>query len=113
MRKVEDKRLIKYAIYGPDYGKSFGKDHVNLIGQGKPKLKPYNRDKEELTYILEFDDGYHTSGDLNFKDGYLPVIGATYRAGRSFNYDSKRYTGARIGIYPQQILRGRKGLITL
>lgn len=111
-RKIKSKTLIKYSIYGPDWGGSFGEDHVQVIGQGDPILKPYGR-ADALKFLLEFSDGHHTSGDVNFRGGYTPALGATYRRGRKFDYRRKKYVGARVGIYPAAIMKGRKGLIVL
>jgi hypothetical protein len=54
------------------------------------------------------------SGDLShFVGGYLPVFGATFRAGRGFDYKGKRYNGARVAIYPQKLMSTRSQLKTL
>ncbi len=110
-RKIKDKNLIRYSAYGPDWGKSFGKENVQVLGQGDPILKPSKRDS--LTFSLEFSDTMHTNGDLNLKGMYTPVLAATYRRGRTFYYKRRRFVGARVGIYPFAFIRSRKGVIVL
>ena len=52
------------------------------------------------------------SGDLShFTFNYEPVFGATYRAGRGFDYGGIRYTNMRLGIYPKQLITNRKHLV--
>ena len=51
------------------------------------------------------------SGDLtSFNGDYTPVFGATFRAGRGFDFEGKRYSGARVGIYPMKLVAGRGGV---
>lgn len=103
-----DNKLTNMSIFGPDFGKAFSLQHVQLIGQGYPKWKNI-RDGEY--YELSFSH-ISLSGDLSkFNGGYTPVFGATYRSGRGFLYDGKRYDGARVGIYPRQLVETRSGLI--
>lgn len=110
MMVVKDDKLSNMSIYGPEYGGAFSLQHVQLIGQGKPKLILISGD----TYRLEFTSHMSLSGDLrHFSGGYEPVLGATYRAGRGFKYDGKQHTGARTGIYPRKLIEGRSGLVIL
>ena len=111
MKIINDKKLICYAVYGPDYGSNFGDDNCHLIGQGSPH---FEQDKK-LTdcYHLTWSDGYHTNGDTTFKGGYVPYISAVYKAGRGFPYEGNTYRGARIGIAPMAFTQNRTGLITL
>jgi hypothetical protein len=61
---------------------------------------------------LDFSSHMSLSGDLShFKGGYLPVFGATFRAGRGFTYKNKRYNGARVAIYPYKLMATRGGLL--
>ncbi len=105
-----DKNLINYSIFGPDFGKDFGIDHVNIIGQGDPILKPAGAD----TFELQWSDHWSCSGDLShFIGDYTPVLGATFREGRGFETkEGVRYIGARIGIYPMTLMK-RGGLVTI
>ncbi len=99
------------SIYGPDYGLDYSLQHTQLIGQGKPILKKISGGKY---YELDFTSHMSLSGDLShFTGGYLPVFGATFRAGRGFDYDGKRYNGARVAIYPHKLMATRGGLIIL
>ena len=106
--KFDNDNLSNMLIYGPDYGSKFSLQHVQIIGQGKPILQ--NKGKY---YVLDFSNHISLSGDLsNFKGGYLPVFGATFRVGRGFELNGKKYSGARVGIYPQKMIETRSGLIT-
>jgi len=107
---VKDKKLINLAIFGPDYGKSFGTENCQLIGQGQAKLIP--SDKDGLFY-LTFDDHIALNGevDLFMSGDYTAVLAATYRAGRGFVVDGRRYDGARLGIYPIDFVKNRSGAI--
>jgi hypothetical protein len=110
----DDRELANMSIYGPDYGVNknvFTLNHTQIIGQGKPVFKSYNDDQ----YIeLSFSSHMSLSGDLShFDGGYKPVFGATFRAGRGFEYNGVRYNGARVGIYPQKLIATRSNIITL
>lgn len=110
MGTFKDDYLANMSIYGPDYGKAFSLQHTQLIGQGHPVFK---RVREEL-YEMSFSSHMSLSGDLShFTGGYTPVFGATFRAGRGFTYKGKRYSGARVAIYPQKLMATRGGLKTV
>lgn len=107
--KIKDSRLKNLSIFGPNFDKAYGLQHVQLIGQGSPKLIPT---KKENVYELEFSTPISVSGDLShFTEGYMPVFGARYAAGRGFELDGKRYDGARVGIFPTKLITGRGGVI--
>ena len=110
MRKVKDKTLICKSIFGPEFtktGKTFGLQHVNLIGQGMPTLTPT---RKLNTFKLTFSH-MSISGDLsNFNQRYTPVFGATFRRKRGFNYKGVQYTGVRVGIYPKALVETRTNL---
>lgn len=109
MALFTDKDLSSKSIFGPDFGKAYSLDHTQIIGQGKPKLTSRNNGKY---FELDFSSHMSLSGDLgHFKGGYEPVLGATYRAGRGFNFQGKRYVGARVGIYPRKLIETRTDLI--
>jgi hypothetical protein len=109
MANFKDKNLACASIYGPDYGKAFSINHTQLIGQGKPVLKTINGGK---IFELDFSSHMSLSGDLShFIGGYLPVLAASFRSGRSFEYKNKRYLGARVGIYPWKLIAGRSGTV--
>lgn len=110
MMKFKDETLANMSIYGPEYGGDFSLQHTQLIGQGKPVFKQV---KPGL-WNLSFSSHMSLSGDLShFKEGYLPVFGATFRAGRGFDYKNKRYDGARVAIYPQKLMATRSNLLVL
>lgn len=110
MGTFTDTALANMSIYGPDYGSAFSLQHTQLIGQGKPVFKNIQNGKH---YELDFSSHMSLSGDLShFNGGYLPVFGATFRAGRGFDYKGNRYNGARVAIYPQKLMATRSGLIT-
>jgi hypothetical protein len=99
--------LANMSIYGPDYGQAFSLQHTQLIGQGKPVLNDKGRYVE-----LDFSSHMSLSGDMShFTGGYAPVFGATFRAGRGFDYKGKRYNGARVAIYPHKLMATRSGLL--
>lgn len=108
MATFTDDHLANMSIYGPGYGSDFSLQHTQLIGQGKPVMNDKGRFVE-----LNFSSHMSLSGDLShFNGGYLPVLGATFRAGRGFDYKGKRYNGARVAIYPYKLMATRSGLIT-
>jgi hypothetical protein len=109
MATFKDDVLANMSIYGPEYGKAFSLQHTQLIGQGNPKFA------EKSGYVeMEFSSHMSLSGDLShFQGGYLPVFGATFRAGRGFDYKGKRYNGARVAIYPKKLMETRSGLLLL
>jgi hypothetical protein len=111
MALFNDNNLANMSIYGPDYGKEFSVQHTQIIGQGKIV---FNRKNNGELYELDFTSHMSLSGDLShFVGGYLPVFGATFRAGRGFDYKGKRYNGARVAIYPQKLMATRSQLKTL
>mgnify|MGYP001765158640 CR=1 FL=1 len=110
MMVIKDPKLINMAIYGPQYGKAFGIEHCQLIGQGLPRLTEFREDY----YKLSFSSHMALSGDVSsFTADYTPVIGATYRAGRGFNIDGKYISGARVMIVPKKLMLGRSSLMIL
>jgi hypothetical protein len=101
-----DNKLANMSIYGPDYGSAFSLQHTQIIGQGKPVFKNTGKVSE-----LSFSSHMSLSGNLShFGGGYLPVFGATFRAGRGFTYKGKRYDGARVAIYPFKLMATRTGI---
>lgn len=106
MGTFKNVELMNKSIYGPDYGGDFSINHTQVIGQGSPIFRTLS------SYVeLRFSSHMSLSGDLHhFTGGYLPVFGATYRAGRGFDYDGKRYKGARVAIYPKKLMATRSGI---
>jgi len=111
IKKVKSDDLKNMSIFGPDYGKKYGLQHCNCIGQGLPRLQPTRKENQ---FELDFSSHISVSGDLShFKEGYTPVFAATYRAGRGFEIEGKRYNGARVGIYPSKLVATRGGVVEL
>tara|TARA_Y100000034_G_C6817591_1_gene367965 strand:+ start:43 stop:1065 length:1023 start_codon:yes stop_codon:yes gene_type:complete len=110
---VKNKKLINQAVFGPNYGGDFGIDNVQIIGQGNPILTP--RRNDENCFELTFSSHTSFNGDADFfqSGNYKAVLGATYRAGRGFDYKNKRYIGARIGIYPIALIKNRNKAIEI
>lgn len=107
MGEFKDDTLANMSIYGPEYGKAYSLQHTQLIGQGKPVFT-----KKGNVVELSFSSHMSLSGDLShFTGGYLPVFGATFRAGRSFAYGGQRYNGARVAIYPYKLVATRSDLV--
>lgn len=107
MATFKDDKLANMSIFGPEYGKKFSLQHVQIIGQGLPKWKLYTNYVE-----LSFSSNQSLSGDIShFNGDFLPVFGATFRAGRGFTYNNKRYNGARLGIYPKKLIATRSGIV--
>lgn len=107
-KRVKNDALKNMSIFGPDYNTGrHSLQHATCIGQGKPIMKVL---RGENNYELDFSSHMSLSGDLsNFGGDYTPVFGATYRAGRGFDFEGKRYSGARVGIYPMKLVAGRGG----
>jgi len=107
---VQNDELINQSVFGPSYGGKFGIDNVQCIGQGDPILKP--KRNEDACFTLDFSDHVSWNGDTSyFKKGqYKAVFAATFRAGRGFDVDGKRYNGARVAIYPIALVENRSGV---
>lgn len=111
--KVTDPTLINMSIFGHDFGQKFGIDNVTIIGQGDAKIKVL--DRFENRFELDFSSHLVHNGQYKeFISGdYKAVLGATFRAGRGFDIDGKRYMGARIGIYPAKLIVNRSGTLEI
>lgn len=108
--RIRSPSLKNMSIYGPEFSSTYGLDHVQVIGQGLPRLTL----KSENLYELDFTSRMNFSGELtHFGSGYVPVFGATYRedTGRGFEYNGDRFTGARVGIYPLKMIVKRNDVV--
>jgi hypothetical protein len=104
-----DTFLANAAIFGSDFGKAFSLNHVNCIGQGRPILKPISGGKY---FELSFSHHLSTSGNIShFTGDYLPVLGASYRSGRSFMFQGKRYEQTRLGFYPRKKIQTSNAVV--
>lgn len=104
---IIDSSLINMSVFGPEFGGHFSIDNVTIIGQGEAKIKvlPNFENRFELSFSSHL---VHNGNAKEFMNGdYKAVIGATFRAGRGFDIDGYRYTGARIGIYPAKLIVNR------
>ena len=73
---IKDDELIQKLIYGPNYGKEYGPENVNIILQGKISLVPKGKD----TYELEAE---HVESPPSVPQGsYAPYLTAGYRGDR-------------------------------
>lgn len=101
---VTDEKLINLSVFGSEYGKKFGIDNVTIIGQGSAIITPV-KGKEKL-FQLDFSDHLVHNGDAQefMKGEYTAILGATFRAGRGFDVDGQRFKGARVGIYPKDMI---------
>lgn len=107
MGVFKNDKLSNMSIYGPEYGGAFSIQHVQVIGQGKPTII------ENKTHVIISFEHMGLSGDIRqFKGGYTPVLGATYRAGRGFVYSKITHKGARVAIYPYKKIAASKRLKT-
>lgn len=107
-REVKDKRLINLSVYGPDYGKAFGRDNVHCIGQGNPIIT-----KKGNYFELDFSSKMHINGDVSWAvtGKYKAVFAATFRNGRQIkNKNNESAKNVRGGIYPIALIISRKGL---
>ena len=105
--------LINMSVFGHDFGQKFGIDNVTIIGQGDAKIKVL--DRFENRFELDFSSHLVYNGQYKeFTSGdYKAVLGATFRAGRGFNVDGKRYVGARVGVYPAKLVIKRSGALEI
>lgn len=109
-RKVKDINLIGLSVFGSEYDSNkFSIENVQVIGQGSPVLKSI---KENL-FELSFDDHlvYNTDVQVFTKGSYTAILGATFRAGRAFEVNGQKYKGARVGIYPIDMIKNRSNAI--
>jgi len=88
-RKIKDKRLQNYSVYGIDYGKKLGQQNVSLLLQGPVKVL-----KRGQYYIFNANH-VHFNGE-QMKGGFEPVMMAIYKGDRN-NFGVK---GARFAIQP-------------
>ena len=62
-REIQDRDLMMYAVYGPDFGKKFGTENVHAVLQGNPKLN-----KQGKVYVMTAshvnDNGDDLTGDF-------------------------------------------------
>ena len=74
---IKDDELIRKLIYGPEYGKNYGPNNVNIILQGRIKLEPTSDNTYELTAEHELTPPELPEGD------YQPYLTSAYRGDRT------------------------------
>tara|TARA_Y100000766_G_scaffold151574_2_gene130257 strand:+ start:1712 stop:2731 length:1020 start_codon:yes stop_codon:yes gene_type:complete len=112
-----DKNLVGKSVFGPDYSvtnPNFGPEFCQLVVQGKPSLKKSNI---ENCYEINWTGNSHCWNNVQFftesNNNYRAVIGITYRSGRSFQCDNKKYEGSRVGIYALEFITNRNGCMKI
>lgn len=108
---IEGKNLLGKSVYGPDWSlnsKNYGREFVNCIGQGNPKLK-----RKDEYYVLDFSDTMHTSDEIDwvFKGGYKAYLAATFRTDRRIEGEDFVLENLRGGIYPKEFISHRKAIL--
>jgi hypothetical protein len=75
---IKNEDLIRKLIYGPNYGKEYSKDNVNIVLQGEIFLEPDGQN----TYNLSAEHVMTPPNIPNFKSDYYPYLTSSYRADR-------------------------------
>ena len=77
IKNEPDRNLIQKLIYGPEFGKEYSKDNVNIILQGEIRLVPQGPNLYKL-------DSEHTISPPNIpQEDYYPYLVASYRHDRN------------------------------
>jgi hypothetical protein len=98
-REIENSEILKYSIFGYDYGKQFGYNNVHMLGQGNPIFENY-KDGIKLSW-----SGHEViNNDSDYKKmmigGYKLVFGAYKAMGRNITIDGRKFaSGIRTGIF--------------
>jgi hypothetical protein len=91
VRFIKDDKLKNMAVYGNQFGHTFGRQNVNILLQGEIKLK-----KGSGSYYLDANH-VHLNGE-QMTGPYEPVFMAVYKGDRSdFGIGGARITIAPIG----------------
>jgi hypothetical protein len=104
------KMLVGHSVYGPNWrwgrSKTFNRNSVHCIGQGKPILTKGTNG----SYSLTFSEAMHTADDLDwaFTGPYKAILAVTYRAGRNVENGRIKISNFRGGIYPYDFISGRR-----
>lgn len=109
-KKVKSDKLINKAIFGPMYGKAYGRENCHIIGQGEPILAPHKGNDD--AFEIRWSSHVTYNGEAKkFKTGaYTAALGVTKRndPGRKFTYKGKVYRNARVMIAPMDMFKGRR-----
>lgn len=86
-RRIVNTLLKQMAIYGVDFGKSPGRQNVDVVIQGMAQIE---------NSAVVGSHGTHINGDLHFDPSYDPTLMAIYKGDRG----QFGIAGARFSIYP-------------
>lgn len=110
-RSIEDNKLKKSAVFGPDYNRQSGYDSVDFVVQGVPRLKKVGATLDKRSIIkLNFSSKVIRKNNLTALQGnYEPTIGV--RSGersRRIRLKNKSISGVRGGVFTRAYLtRGK------
>lgn len=110
-RSIEDNKLKKMAVFGPDYNRQSGYDSVDFVVQGVPRLKKVGATLDKRSIIkLNFSSKVIRKNNLTALQGnYEPTIGV--RSGersRRIRLKNKSISGVRGGVFTRAYLtRGK------
>lgn len=95
-RKIRDKKLKMYSVYGNQFGGPLGRQNTSILLQGPVKLV-----KRGKVYELE-SNHVHLNGESVDSGGFEPVLMAIYKGDR----DNEGIKGTRLAIQPIQSRKG-------
>jgi len=114
---VTSSQLVNEAVYGPDYGGSYGPDNVHLIGQGQFIFNPLVTSDGDVYYRLSFSGPMELNGQtgpfLNDNSGYRATLITTCRDGRPTQTPNGTVPQTRTGIYPRRYRQSAISIDTL
>ena len=77
IKEIQDDELAKKLVYGPDYGKDFGVNNVQIAIQGEVMLKKLKDGIYSLVGQHQYLNGENPEGD------YRPILVGKYRSDRA------------------------------
>jgi hypothetical protein len=95
-RKIKDKKLKMFSVYGNKFGNKFGEQNVTILLQGPVSLQKNGK------YYTFKSNNIHLNGESVDADGFEPVLMAIYKGDRS----DVGVKGTRIVISPINSRRG-------
>lgn len=110
-REIEDNKLKKMAVFGPDYNRRSGYDSVDFVVQGVPRLKKVGATLDKRSVIkLNFSSKIVRKNNLTALQGnYEPTIGVRKgERSRRIRLKNKSISGVRGGVFTRAYLtRGK------
>lgn len=104
--KIKDPTLIRWAVFGEEYGGSSGVNNVDFLAQGKPKLIPHSN-KED--FYLKWETKCLARGEERYLTGdYAPILAVRFSVGRATKAGGYTIKNLRGGIYPAIWVKLRK-----